>query len=134
MDCDIKQPDGWKCTRKNHSHFEPCACVPIAVEQQLELDCYHKAEADEPKFTLLARDPLAAYLVALWECFRKGDTANAVCIFADIVAEPAYKYRSDPSSRSSVEKLASAMRITRDMIAWREAKGLGRFEFPYITD
>lgn len=29
-------------------------------------DCYEKAEADEPMFILLARDPLAASIVRLW--------------------------------------------------------------------
>lgn len=31
-----------------------------------QFDCYSKAEPDEPLFTLLARDPIAPLLVALW--------------------------------------------------------------------
>lgn len=31
-----------------------------------KFDCYSRAEPDEPMFVLLARDPIAAMLVALW--------------------------------------------------------------------
>lgn len=31
-----------------------------------KFDCYEKAKDDEPMFTLLARDPMFAYLVNLW--------------------------------------------------------------------
>ena len=34
-------------------------------------DCYSKAEPDEPMFTLLARDPLAALLVEVWASLRE---------------------------------------------------------------
>lgn len=34
-------------------------------------DCYTKAADDEPLFTLLARDPLAAFLVMLWAELRQ---------------------------------------------------------------
>lgn len=98
------------------------------AEEQLELDCYHKAEPDEPKFTLLARDPLAPFLVALWAALRKGDTASAVSIHADMVVDPAHKYRVNPEMRSSPEKLASACDISRNMVEWRKAKGLEAFE------
>jgi hypothetical protein len=100
----------------------------MTIEQQLELDCYLKAEPDEPKFTLLARDPLAPFLVALWAALRKGDTASAVCLFADMIADPAHNYRVKPGERSSPEKLASACNISREMVKWRESKGLETFE------
>lgn len=35
-----------------------------------EFDCYSQAEADEPMFVLLARDPLAPILVELWAKLR----------------------------------------------------------------
>ena len=31
-----------------------------------KFDCYAKAEPDEPMFVLLARDPIASFLVDLW--------------------------------------------------------------------
>lgn len=98
------------------------------AEEQLELDCYHKAEEGEPKFTLLARDPLAPFMVGLCSAPRKGDTASAVCLFADMVADPAHNYRVNAAERSSPEKLASAANISREMVKWREDKGLEAFE------
>lgn len=94
------------------------------MTEQLELDCYHKAEEGEPKFTLLARDPLAAHLVALWAALRKGDTASAVAIFADTVSDPAYIYRN---KTDSYEKVSSACDISRNMLHWRKEKELKTF-------
>lgn len=95
-------------------------------EQQLELDCYHKAEEGEPKFTLLARDPLAAHMVAIWAAARKGDHISALSIFTDMLIDPAHKYRTERDI--SPEKLASACDISREMLAWRTEKGLEVFE------
>lgn len=92
------------------------------AEEQLELDCYHKAEEGEPKFTLLARDPLAAHMVALWAAMRKGDTASAVIIFSDMVADPGYNYRVKREAEDG--KLSSACDISRSMLIWRQLKGL----------
>ena len=36
-----------------------------------EYDCYEKAEPDEPMFVLLARDPVAAFLVREWAELRR---------------------------------------------------------------
>jgi hypothetical protein len=58
--------------------------------------CREKAKDDEPLFTLLARDPDASVLVALWGHMRqvRGETANAL----------------------------EAMQIASEMQAWRERK------------
>lgn len=45
-------------------------------------DCYRAAEADEPMFVLLARDPIAPELVREWAAKRAGATG-----FTDKVAE-----------------------------------------------
>lgn len=103
------------------------------VEGELQLDCYLKAEVGEPKFTLLARDPLAPFMVALWGALRKGDTASAVCLFADMVADPAHNYRVNPAMRSSPEKLASAANIANEMVEWRKGKGLEAFEVHTVS-
>lgn len=104
------------------------------AEEQLEMqDCYLKAEEGEPKFTLLARDPLAPFMVALWGALRKGDTASAVCLFADMVADPAHDYRVNPAKRSSPEKLASAANIANEMVTWRQGKGLEAFEVHTVS-
>jgi hypothetical protein len=36
-----------------------------------EFDCYHNAEADEPMFVLLARDPSAPETVRMWANLRE---------------------------------------------------------------
>jgi len=61
-------------------------------------DCYTKAEDDEPMFTLLARDPLAADLVRIWASRR----AN---------------------TRGQSEKVAEAYRCAEAMDEWRSSRG-----------
>ena len=56
-------------------------------------DCYVKAEADEPMFVLLARDPLAANLVEEWAANNIG---------------------SEPQN----EKMAEAFQVASDMRNW----------------
>lgn len=43
-----------------------------------KFDCYEKAEADEPLFVLLARDPDAPALIRQWVCYKqlRGDTSD----------------------------------------------------------
>ena len=40
-------------------------------------DCYTKAAADEPLFTLRAKDPIAPHLVRVWRHVRAGDPGQA---------------------------------------------------------
>jgi hypothetical protein len=40
-------------------------------------DCYTRAEPDEPLFTLLARDPVAPFLVVAWAALRSGKLDEA---------------------------------------------------------
>lgn len=102
------------------------------AEEQLEMqDCYLKAEEGEERFTLLARDPLMPHLTALWAAMRKGDTASAVVIFGDMVADPGYNYRRQPEQNS--DKIASAGDIVRRAIEWRKAKGLEAFEVHTVS-
>ncbi len=62
-------------------------------------DAYHKAEADEPLFVLLARDRHAPMLIGAWADLREAGGEDPA-----VVAEA---------------------RACRDaMIAWREARGL----------
>lgn len=103
------------------------------IEGELKLDCYLKAEEGEPKFTLLARDPLSAHIIALWAAMRKGDTASAVIIFADMIADPGYNYRAKSLETDSSEKLASACDIARAMIEWRNEKKLEAFEVHFVA-
>lgn len=101
------------------------------MAEQLELDCYHKAEEDEPKFTLLARDPLAAHMVALWAALRSGNVASALCIFADTVGDPGYEYQNFPEP--SEVKISSACDISREMNKWRNDKNLPIYTIHYVA-
>jgi hypothetical protein len=96
------------------------------ASDQLELidDCYHKAEEGEPKFTLLARDPLAPFMVALWAAMRAGDIGSALSIFSDMNSDAGYKYTKEPSDANKVN---SASFIAVEMNEWREAKGMENF-------
>ena len=48
-----------------------------------KLDCFNKADPDEPIFTLRAKDPLAPTVVRIWaelhELVNVGDTLQASC-------------------------------------------------------
>lgn len=46
-----------------------------------KFDCYAKADADEPIFTLRAKDPFAAPFVNMWAAFAIGDIYAAIDAF-----------------------------------------------------
>lgn len=95
------------------------------MQSQLELqNCGVQGEEGEPEFKLLARDPLAPFLVAMWAALRKGDTPSALALFSDCVSDAAYNYRHNPSDRT---KVTGASEIAKDMNDWREGKGLEVF-------
>lgn len=62
------------------------------MPKQLELDCYHKAEQGEPKFTLLARDPVAPDIVRLWASVRNGDHVEMANAFASLASICHHRY------------------------------------------
>jgi len=89
-------------------------------------------EPGEPVFILRGRDPLAAHIVALWAALRKGDTASAVSIFADTVADPGYDYRAKAIETDSAEKLKSACDKSREIVEWRQNKYLTVYPIYYV--
>lgn len=66
-------------------------------------DCYGKAEPDEPMFTLLARDPLAARVIRYWIDQTMGH------------AEYSREYTRDLD-----DKIKEASQCARDMEEWRK--------------
>jgi hypothetical protein len=92
------------------------------VEEQLELDCYHKAEPDEPKFTLLARDPLSPWLVEMWAAMRRGDLVSSTLAFAGMVDTCAMKYENYEGVGAT--KINSAEQIAVDIRNFRIARKL----------
>lgn len=98
-------------------------------EAEPEFDCLGKSQREgmpEP-FVLIASDSLAPHLIALWAALKKGDTPSAVCLFADIIGDPAHKYRN-PEYKPDMPKLANACKIARDMNQWRIDNNLEHFE------
>lgn len=92
-------------------------------------DCHDAALPDEERFTLLARDPLAGFLVSIWSSLRYGDieAARAKAKRMMLVAEA--HYLATPDVEPASEALDCAMR----MFAWREAN-LGRWRLPAPTE
>lgn len=88
-------------------------------------DCAAAALDDEPTFTLLARDPLAGFLVSIWSSIRNGDFEAAEAKFNTLCIRHLRTYRADPD----VEKASEAMDCAMAMFAWREAN-LGRWKQP----
>ena len=72
-----------------------------------EFDCYTKAEADEPLFTLRAKDPLAPVLVRLWADLRTTTTPKIGVL---------------PNTRAAHEtrKRAEALECADQMDEWRD--------------
>jgi hypothetical protein len=52
-------------------------------------DCEAKAHPDEPKFTLLGRDPIAHHLVAIWSALASGKPGFARVFLEDAIREVA---------------------------------------------
>lgn len=48
-------------------------------------DCHEVALDDEPRFRLLARDPLAGFLVSIWSSVRFGDFEAAAAKFEAMI-------------------------------------------------
>lgn len=94
----------------------------MAETEQLDLqDCYFKAEKDEPKFTLIARDPLAPWLVDMWVAMRRGDLNGALLSFAAMSDVCIRRYEIEPTD---MDKLESADEIAINMRSYRLVKNL----------
>lgn len=82
------------------------------------IDCMAAALDDEEVFVLLARDPLAPWLVAIWASVRVGNVAAALDNFRMMASEDLLKhYRDNPD----VAKSREAMNVVQQMMDWRQA-------------
>ena len=88
-------------------------------------DCSAAALPDEPLFTLLARDPLAGFLVSIWSSMRFGDVKVAQVKFRTMLDRIGPDYWVSPD----VVKGGEAIEIAMAMFAWRVAN-LGRWRDP----
>lgn len=82
-----------------------------------KFDCYNAAEPDEPMFTLLARDPLAGFLVSIWSSMRYGDFEAAQVKFDAMVSKVGARYAVSPDC----DKAGEAQDCAFNMFAWRNA-------------
>lgn len=82
------------------------------------IDCMAAAMDDEEVFVLLARDPLAPWLVAIWASVRVGNVAAALDNFRMMASEDLLSfYRANPD----VAKSREAMSVVQQMMDWRQA-------------
>ncbi len=85
--------------------------------QPSSFDLYERAEPNEPSFTLLARDPLAPFLVSIWSSLRYGDTEAAGVKFDAMINRAAGRYIQEPD----IGQASAAMDCMFAMFAWAEA-------------
>ena len=82
-----------------------------------KFDCYAKAAPDEPLFTLLARDLLAAYLTQIWAMIRAGNRDEAIRTFNELINGPhAYVFVLQPETEKALEASDCAL----EMLQWRQ--------------
>ncbi len=80
-------------------------------------DCHARALPDEPLFTLLARDPIAPFLVSIWASMRNGDVEAAGVKFRKMLQAVAVPYIDAPEPDAAREALECALA----MFDWRPA-------------
>lgn len=84
------------------------------------LDCWDRALPDEPRFALLARDPLFVPLVALWAALRRRDYVNAAQHFASAIWAATFM----PAKPNDGKKALAAAATCGDAALWRLAKNI----------
>ncbi len=72
-------------------------------------DCHDAALPDEPLFTLLARDPVAPFLVSIWSSVRSGDPEAAQAKFERMLEVCVPRYALVPDVDKAGEALDCAM-------------------------
>ncbi len=80
-------------------------------------DCYANAELDEPMFVLLARDPVAPWLVRAWRALRDGDNIAASALMNE--ASQAFRASGKKALPRPSEKSQEAEAVAA-MITWRQ--------------
>lgn len=83
-----------------------------------QYDCYAKAQADEPMFVLLARDPLAALLVTLWCAIRAGDLDTADLVLDDAIEVARAAPATDRAKIVEAGRCAVAMEAYRKRLPY----------------
>jgi hypothetical protein len=87
-----------------------------------QFDAYSKAQADEPVFTLLGRDPMAPPLIEAWAYLRSGQIQ---------AAEIAFKQAMDAATHIQPQlpgeaQIRSAFEVAEECRSYARAKMLKR--------
>jgi len=85
-----------------------------------QFDCYAKADPDEPLFALLAKDPIAPYLVQIWKAVRSGDQVEAYRAIYDAIL--ALRRSGRTLLPAGCEKATEAVLCSREMQRWHNDK------------
>lgn len=80
-------------------------------------DCYDKAEPDEPRFTLIGRDPFAPGLIELWAAMRTGNPFE--CETAVMNLRRVYEGRTTGERIEDQPKALEALDCATAMRVWR---------------
>lgn len=71
-------------------------------------NCYANTEPDEPMFVLLARDPLAPFLVSIWSKVRCGDAEAVHAVFKKMMEQLSAGYAVVPTLTRPTRHLIAA--------------------------
>jgi hypothetical protein len=91
-----------------------------------EFDCFSYAEADEPMFTLLARDPTADCFVDAWVAIRCGDVDGAKRLMDEAAKELAKAGK--PVKERTDRKMVEAHQCARAMRTWLQSRLIEKIE------
>ncbi len=83
-----------------------------------EFDAYQKAEADEPSFTLLARDPMAPSLIEAWAYLRSGQIGAAEIAFKQAIDAATHVNPQMPGEA----QIRSAFEVAENSRNWYRAR------------
>lgn len=90
-------------------------------ENPSQFDCYDKAAPDEPMFILLARDPIAPYLVTLWANVNAGDIFSAYETLQEMIrTHVSFVVHNDGTKTNNNKKMEEALECADAMIDWKE--------------
>jgi hypothetical protein len=83
-----------------------------------QFDAYAKAEADEPVFTLLGRDPMAPSLIEAWAYLRSGQIGAAEIAFRQAMDAATHVQPQMPGEA----QIRSAFEVAEECRTWMRSK------------
>jgi hypothetical protein len=87
-------------------------------DEPSQFDAYSKAEAGEPVFTLLGRDPMAPALIEAWAYLRSGQIGAAEIAFRQAVDAATHVQAQMPGEA----QIRSAFEVAEDCRSWARTR------------